>query len=130
MLQNNVRYVVYAPLNKWGFSCYLGYRLRTSDGYPLAYVNLTTEPGAQGRAASIAAMKRITLRDGWEGHRLDDPKALAMARRMMSLANLLPEEDHVAAVQRFFVEAIRQLRAELTAFKEEHSELPWGGPHA
>jgi hypothetical protein len=44
-----------------------------------------------------------------------------------SLAEVLPTEDHVAAVQRFFVESIRQLRVELTAFKKDHPELPWEG---
>ena len=130
MLQNNVRYIIAAPLHKSGFSCYLGYRLRTSDGYPLAYVNLMTEPGAEKREVAIAAMNRIANREGWVGHKLDDPKAVAMARRMVSLASLLGEEDHIAAVKSFFVESIRELKEELTAFKKEHPELPWGGPNA
>ncbi len=48
----------------------------------------------------------------------------------MSLATVLGEEDHVAAVKSFFTESIGQLREELTAFKKEHPELPWGGPYA
>jgi len=40
---------------------------------------------------------------------------------------LLHNEDHVAAVKWFFIESIRQLRDELTAFKEEHPDLPWTG---
>jgi hypothetical protein len=43
----------------------------------------------------------------------------------MSLASVLPTEDHVAAVQRFFVEAIRQLKEKLTAFKKDQPELSW-----
>lgn len=38
---------------------------------------------------------------------------------------MLHEEDHLAAERRFFVELIRQLREELTAFNEQHPELPW-----
>jgi PD-(D/E)XK nuclease superfamily len=127
MLRTNVRYVILAQLHGWDLFSYVGYRLRTSDGYPLAYVNLQTQPGAVGREVSIAAMRSIALRDGWESYGLDDPRAWAGARRTMSLAAVLREEDHVAAVQLFFVESIRQLREELTAFKKEHPELPWDG---
>lgn len=45
----------------------------------------------------------------------------------MSLASVLAEEDHVAALQHFFVESIRQLREELTAFKKENPGPPWEG---
>jgi hypothetical protein len=48
-------------------------------------------------------------------------------RRVRNLASLLPEEDHVAAVKRFFIESIRQLREELTTFKKERPDLPWAG---
>ena len=128
MVQNNVRYVISAPLHKGGhLSCYLGYRLRTADGYPIVYVNLMTQPGAPGRSAIIAAMERIADREGWVGYRLDEPASVAMARRMTSLANMLQEDDHVAAVRSFFVHSITQLRKELTAFKEEHPEFLWDG---
>jgi len=70
--------------------------------------------GAPGRVASISVMMWIALRDGWEGDKLDTSKAVAMARRVMSLASLLPEEEHVAVVQRIFVSSIRQLLKELT----------------
>ncbi|HJQ29830.1 MAG TPA: hypothetical protein VJ827_10845 [Rubrobacter sp.] len=72
-------------------------------------------------------MKRIALLDGREGYKLDEPKAWAMARRMVSLASVLGEEDHVAALQRFFAESIRKLGEELAAFKYDHQELPWEG---
>lgn len=70
-------------------------------------------------------MSRIALRDGWEGHSLDDLTEWSDVRREKSLDNVLSEEDHIAAVKRFFVESIHQLREELTAFKKERPDLSW-----
>lgn len=127
MLKSSVRYVIQAPVRSSNLFCYLGYRLRTSEGYPLAYVTLHLQSGAVGKEVPIAALKRIARRDGWESHGLEEPKPWARVVRTISLANVLREEDHVAALQRFFVESIRQLGEELTAFKKEHSDLPWAG---
>ncbi len=121
------RYVVLAPLHEWDLFCFVGYAMLTSDGYPTAHVNLEARPDALRREVSVAAMKRIALRKGWEGYNLDDPTDWAGVTRGRGLASLLPEEDYVAAVQRFFVESLRQLRAELTAFKKERPDLPWAG---
>ena len=120
-------YVVSAQLHGDDLFSNVGYHMRTPDGYPEASVTLQTRPKAVEREASIAAMRRMTLRDGWDGHELDDAMAWSRVTRAMSLARLLPEEDHIAALKRFFIESIRQLQDELTAFKEEHSGLPWAG---
>ena len=121
------RYVILAPLHEWDLFCFVGYTMLTSDGYPTSHVNLEARPEALGREVSVAAMKRIALREGWEGYNLDDPTDWAGVTRGRSLASLLSEEDHVAAVKRFFVESIRRLREELMAFKKEHPDLPWAG---
>jgi hypothetical protein len=76
MSRTNWRYVILAQLHGRDLFCYVGYRLRTSDGYPLAYVNLQTQPGALGREASIAAMKKISLLHGWESYRLGRSEVL------------------------------------------------------
>jgi hypothetical protein len=75
----------------------------------------------------MAAMERMALREDWNTYNMDNPTRWVGVRRIRSLANLLPEEDHVAAVKNFFVESMRQLRAELTAFKKERPDLPWAG---
>lgn len=99
----------------------------TTDGYPAVFVFLEARPGAEGREASVAAMKRIALAKDWEPYNLENPSGWAGVRRIRNLASLLSEEDHIAAVKRFFVESIRQLRDELTAFKKEYPDFPWGG---
>jgi hypothetical protein len=126
-LRHNNRYVTLASLHDWDLFCFAGYEMEDSNDYPGALLSLETRPGAVGREASVAAMKQMALRDEWEGYDLDDTAAWAGVYRWMSVASVLPEEDHVAAVKRFFVESIRQLREELTAFKKDHPELPWEG---
>ena len=56
-----------------------------------------------------------------------EPESEYEVRRDTSLATFFQQDDHVAAVKRFFIESIRQLRDELTEFKKEHPELPWDG---
>ncbi len=75
----------------------------------------------------MEAMRRMAARDGWETVGLDDPGTWAGVWCEKSLAEFLQEEDHFAAVRRFFVESIRQLREDLTTFKKERPDLPWAG---
>lgn len=122
------RYIMLAPLHaSFSLYCYVGYRLRTSDGYPVAFVILEAPPNRAGEDISVAAMKSVARREDWEGHSLGDSTGVANVERKRSLATLLLEEDHVAAVKRFFIDSIRQLREELTAFKQEYPEFPWSG---
>lgn len=118
-------YATIAPLHGDDLRSYVGYQMLTPSGYPEVLVGLQTRPNAVGRDASITVMKRIVLRDGWEGHELDDPTAWSRISRARSLASLLSEEDHIAAAKSFFIESIRQLREELTTFKKDHPALPW-----
>lgn len=127
-IRQHQRYIMLVPLHtSFYLYCYVGYKLRTSDGYPVAFIILEAPPNTTERAVSVAAMKSIARRESWESHNLDDSAGHAITERSRSLVHLLSEEDHVAAVKRFFVESIRQLREELTAFKKEHPDLPWSG---
>ncbi len=127
------RYGIRAPLHGDDLFCDVGYQLGRldesthasllripADGYPVIYVFLEAQPGATAREASVSAMKEIALKQGWEAYNLDDPTGWAGVRQTKSLAEMLAEEDRIAAVKRFFIESIHQLRDELTAFKEEH----------
>lgn len=124
------RYGALAQLHGFDLFCLVSYHLGDQDKYPWIAVNLQAQPRASGRQASVAAMKRIALRDGWEAYDLEDPGAWSGVRRGIYLAELLPQEDHVAPVRSFFVESLGQLREELGAFKEKHPDLPWDGPRA
>lgn len=126
-IRNHRRYIILAPLHMWDLYCFAGYEMRTSDGYPTIKVYLEASPGTAGRDVSVAAMRQVALRSDWNGWRLDEPMRWATVVRERSLASLLHEEDHVAAVKRFFIESIHQLREELTEFKKENPDLPWNG---
>lgn len=121
------RYVILAPLHEWDLFCFVGYEMDVSDGYPTAHVNLEARLKAVGRDASVAAMNRMALREDWESYNLADPTSWAGVTRGRGLASLLQEEDHIAAVKRFFVESIHQLKDELTVFKAKRPDLPWNG---
>lgn len=141
-LRTHLRYKIRAPLLRGGedLFCDAGYQLGKveesahasilripADGYPAIFVSLEAQPGAEGREASVAAMKKIALNEDWEGYNIDNPAGWVGGKRERTLAMLLSEEDHIVAVQRFFLESIRQLREELTAFKKERPDLPWAG---
>jgi hypothetical protein len=139
-LRNHLRYGIRAPLHGDDLFCDLGYQLGkveesahssllriSADGYPAVYVFLEAQPGATGREVSVSAMKNIAFNQGWEAYNIDDPTGWAGVRRAKSLADLLSEEDHVAAVKAFFMESIGQLREELAAFKQDHRDLLWEG---
>lgn len=128
---NNIRwhrrYITIASLHEWDLYCFVGYEMEGLREYPAAHVWLEARPGAVRRETSVAAMRRMSLLDGWEAYNLEDPTDWARVYRAVSLADLLPEEDHIAAVKHFFVESIRQLGDELKIFKKETPNLPWNG---
>jgi len=126
-IRQHARYVTTVNLHGWDLFCFVGYGMEDSEDYPVAYVCLEAQPGAVGRESSIGFMRQMALHDGWEVYDLEDASAWAGVYRWTSLTSLLPEGDHIAAVKRFFIESIRQLREELTAFKKEHPGLPWSG---
>ena len=121
------RYILLARLRGFDLFSYAGYVMDAEDGYPAAVVQLEMKPQAAGREVSVAALKKIASGEGWDAYNLDDPAEWAGVSRWMSLADLLSEEDHIAAVKRFFIESIRELWEELTEFKKENPELPWNG---
>jgi hypothetical protein len=61
--------------------------------------------------------------EGW--HLIQEITEEHEVRREMNLVVLLGEKDPVVAAKNFFLGSIRQLKEELTAFKEDHPELLW-----
>lgn len=140
LIPNQRRYHTVAYLHAEDLFCGVGYQLDRvddsvhasilripADGYPAIYTFLEARPGAVARETSVAAMEEIALDEDWEPYTLDNPVGWAGVRRARNFSDLLSEKDHIAAVKRFFVESIYQLRNELTAFKKEHPDLPWNG---
>ena len=116
------RYLMYSWLpERWW--CGLGFMLNTSSStdYPTVYLTLEVQPSSLHRAAIIAAMKEICKQPEWKGYELDDSKAWSRIFLERSLQSFLAEEDQVAAIQKFFLEALD----ELSKIKTQYSHLPW-----
>jgi hypothetical protein len=136
-IRTHQRYYTWVTLHGRDLFCGVGYQLSKveqsahasilripTDGYPAIVVFLEAQPGAVGREASVAAMKKIALSVDWEPYNTDNPTGWVGVRRIRNLATLLSEEDHVAAAKSFFVDSIRQLREQLTTFKKDRPDLP------
>lgn len=124
------RYIMLAQLEGWYGYCFLSHEMDDSDGFSRVKVYLEVPPKRSGQEAErdvfVEAMKQVALWDGWDSYDLEDAKYGKVSCER-SLASFLSEEDHVAAIKRFFIESIQQLREEFTAFKKEHPDLPWSG---
>jgi hypothetical protein len=119
-------YFIYASLDKEGnFGCYVGYALRTPDGYPRLQVGLYADAGAAESKVMRAAIERVSHLEGWKLNPENTEEHEVW--REMNVASLLGEKDHVGAAKGFFIESIRQLKTELTTFKKQHPEHPWEG---
>ncbi len=121
------RYIVLAKLHGSDPYCFVGYNMNIAESYPEAIVQLEAQPRAAQRDNIVAAMKKIVLRENWESYNLGDPTAWCGIVCAKSIASFLPEDDHIAAIKRFFIESIQQLREELTKFKKDHPDFPWNG---
>jgi len=117
------RYIMTAwmPSGRWW--CGLGFILKTPHltDYPIVRFVLEVAPNSPRRAEIIEAMKDICEQHGWRGYKLDSSKDWAGIVKEKSLQDFLSEEDHVIAIQRFFL----QVLDELERIKAQYPKLPW-----
>jgi PD-(D/E)XK nuclease superfamily len=121
-LHNHERYLMYSRMSdKWW--CGLGFMLDTSNSndYPTVYLTLEVDPKSQRREEIIVAMKAICKQSGWQGYDLDNSKAWSRIILGRSLQSFLSEEDHIVAIQKFFLKSLD----ELSEIKNQYSHLPW-----
>lgn len=117
------RYFMTASMPTGGWWCGLGFYLKTANltDYPTVCLMLEVEPNSQHRAEIIEAMQLICKQYAWKGYELNSSKAWAGIVREKSLQDFLAGEDHVAAIQGYFLESLE----ELTRIKDQYSKLPW-----
>jgi hypothetical protein len=110
------------PSGRWW--CGLGFLLKTSNlaDYPTVRLMLEVDPNSPRRAEIIDAMKDICSQFGWQEYRLNEPKTWSGIVREKSLRDFLSQEDHIVAIEEFFLEALN----ELDQIKYKYSQLPWG----
>lgn len=82
---------------------------------------LLLSPSCPRREEIIAAMKAICKQPGWKGYDLDDTKSWSKIVLGRSLQSFLSEEDHIAAIQKFFLKSLD----ELSEIKSQYNYLPW-----
>lgn len=123
-IQLHGRYLMIAEMQSGGWWCGLGFMLKTSSltDYPTVRLMLEVIPNSNRRAEIIEAMKDICKQYNWQGYGLNDTKAWSNIFREESLQHFLSKEDHVAAIQQFFLQTLD----ELEKIKKEYSNLPWG----
>src|SRR6478672_8317878 len=104
--------------------CGLGFHdLITSNitDYPTVRLMLEVPPNSDCRAEIIPAMNDISSQLGWQGYGLNEQRAWSGIILEKSLRDFLSQEDHVTAIEEFFLEALNKL-AEI---KKKYSQLPW-----
>lgn len=123
-VQLHGRYLMIASMTGGKWWCGLGFILKTSNltDYPTVRLMLEVEPNSQYRAEIIKVMKNICEEYGWESYELNSSKAWAGVFREKSLQDFLSREDHVKAIEEFFMKALD----ELEKIKGQYSNLPWG----
>jgi PD-(D/E)XK nuclease superfamily len=122
-LQKHDRYLMYSWLrDKWW--CGLGFMLNTSSPteYPTVFLLLEVDSKSPHRAEIIKAMKDICSKQSeWKGYDLDNPSAWSRIVLGRSLQSFLSEEDHIVAIQKFFLESLDKL----SDIKSLYSDLHW-----
>jgi hypothetical protein len=122
-VQRHERYLMSASMPSGRWWCGLGFLLKTSNlaDYPTVRLMLEVDPNSQHRAEIIHAMKDICNQFGWQGYGLNESKVWSGIVREKSLRDFLSQEDHIAAIEEFFLQALN----ELDEIKRKHSQLPW-----
>ncbi len=117
------RYLMTASMPSGRWWCGLGFILETTHltDYPIVCLILEVDPNSQCRTEIIEAMKDICEQYGWRSYNLNNSKDWAGIVREKSLQDFLSQEDHVAAIKEFFLQALD----ELEKIKDQYSNLPW-----
>jgi hypothetical protein len=115
-------YWIISVLNQ-NWDCGLGYDLGydTAVGYPYVGFWIETFPHAPRREEIIEAMKQICVDHKWEGYELEENETESYIYKGVGLQHFLASEDHVAAIESFFLERVE----EFALLKREYPDLPW-----
>jgi hypothetical protein len=106
--------------------CGLGFVLRTNNvtDYPKVRLILEVNPSSPSREKIITAMKEICKQDEWKNWKswgLNDSRAWSNIIREKSLQDFLSQEDHITAIEEFFLQAL----SELKDIRSQYPSLPW-----
>jgi len=94
----------------------------TKDDYPRAAVRLEVGPGSAKRKEVVAAMEWFLAgHPEWNGEHIDSQQYWAKITVRRSMLHFLDEADHIAAMEKFFVEQLTALHE----IKLQYPDLGW-----
>ncbi len=124
-LRNHSRYVMWTGYGRgYQFETLLGYWLDQDVVTDSPWVGVTyhVNPKAPRRGAIVSAFERYAkAHPEWKTFDLTNEKIWGGMSQGRYLEEFFREEDHVAAITRFFEE----LLDEVATFKKQHPNLPW-----
>lgn len=117
-------YNIVADILREKWWCCLGFQLQRKhiSDYPTAALWLVGHPKSTNKPEVVSMMKAVCSQRGWTGTELTS--SLNSAPRIFrerSLQAFLSENDHIAAIEGFFIEALDEFQK----IKEQYSHLPW-----
>jgi hypothetical protein len=125
-IQWHNRYIMGAWMpEKWW--CYLGFDLRPHEiayfpyDYPLVRLVLQIDPKSPCKKEIIKVFEEICKESSWRGYSLHEPERWSHIALEKSLRDFLIEDDHVIAIENFFLDTLDQLQT----IKNQYPQLPW-----
>lgn len=106
------------------FYVLLGYYMHKSNitDFPVVGLELSVSPNATNRNDIIRAAKEIVeTSDKWYGYDLNETKSWAGIGQTMNLEMFIHEEDHIKAIQSYFL----TLLDDLSEIKKKYPNLKW-----
>lgn len=119
-LKENYRYM---KQNDQGNFSVINFGFYITDGeYPTVCIMFEVNPKCPKRAEMIMAMKEfVESYEGWVFEDLEDVTAWANIYHEKSLLEFLSSEDHIEAIQAFFITHLK----ELNSLKQQYPEFGW-----
>ncbi len=124
-LKNFNRYTHLQNQNDKHFELLLGYWIDNSKitSTPRIGIQVNVGPAAANRNIIVDSMRDIVKSnpDKWYGHNLTEANKWTNIAQELKLEQFLNEEDHIKAIQRYFLNLID----ELDEIKKEYPNVPW-----
>ncbi|WP_008311369.1 PD-(D/E)XK nuclease family protein [Leptolyngbya sp. PCC 6406] len=125
-IQWHGRYILVSQMPD-GWSCFMGFFMQPvesvdSSGYPSVQLVLQVEPKSPKRQEIINGLRQIANDSSWHSYNLDASSTWSGITLQRSLREFLSMEDHVSAIEDFFLEAL----SELKNIRQQYPQLPWG----
>ncbi|KXS43110.1 MAG: hypothetical protein AWU59_1289 [Methanolobus sp. T82-4] len=122
-MRDHNRYTFKQDLGTTGFELVLGYFMKSKiTDYPDVGIRLGVGPNTNDRKIIIETMKELqSSNPNWKGNNLHETKNWSDITQSMSLDKFMNEDDHIYALQDYFLE----LLDELFTIRMEFPGLPW-----